>query len=170
MRHAGRRVWLFPDEPYDGWRGSAEEIAGRLLQLIDFADEGGGTFYRDLAVNTVRLACETADGPPRSAAELLDRLRRETLLKLHPKGSAGATDLAGLTREQLDGIRVRYAAFFNTVGGALNGSHAFDHIDSAYFLLDGLRLRRHRDARDLHLRGRRRADAGRPRERHRTAV
>ena len=70
MRHAGRNVWLFPDEPYDGWRGSGEEIAGRLLQLIDFADEGGGTFYRDLAVNTVRLACDTTSGPPRSSAIL----------------------------------------------------------------------------------------------------
>jgi DNA polymerase III delta prime subunit len=141
MRHAGRNVWLFPDDSYDGWRGSGEEIAGRLLQLIDFADQGGGTFYRDLAVNTVRLACDTDNGPPRSSAELLARLRHDTLIKLHPRGSAAAAEVTALTREQLDGIRARYAAFFTTVGAALDGRHAFDQFDSAYFLLDGLRLK-----------------------------
>ena len=55
MGHAGRRVALFPEERYDGWRGSPEEIANRLLQLIDFAEQGGGTYYRDLAVNAVLI-------------------------------------------------------------------------------------------------------------------
>ena len=141
MAEAGRRVWLFPDEPYDGWRGSAEEIAGRLLQLVDFADEGGGAYYRDLAVNTIRLACETPAGPPRASGELLHRLRRDTLLGLHPRGSAAAVEIAALRRDQLDGIRARYAAFFTTLAGTLDGRVAFDELDTAYFLLDGLRLK-----------------------------
>jgi single-strand DNA-binding protein len=141
MAEAGRRVWLFPDEPYDGWRGSAEEIAGRLLQLVDFADEGGGAYYRDLAVNTIRLACDTPAGPPRGSGELLGRLRRDTLLGLHPRGSAAAVEIAALRREQLDGIRARYAAFFATVAGTLEGQVALDDLDTAYFLLDGLRLK-----------------------------
>jgi hypothetical protein len=141
MRDAGRRVWLFPDQAYDGWRGSAAEVAGRLLQLIDFADEGGGAYYRDLAVNTIRLACDNPSGPPRSSAELLVRLHRNALLKLHPKGSLALAEIAALPKEKLDGIRARYAAFFTTVAGALDGQVAFDELDSAYFLLDGLRLK-----------------------------
>jgi Cdc6-like AAA superfamily ATPase len=141
MRDAGRQVSLFPEQPYDGWRGASNEMAGRLLQLIDFADEGGGAYYRDLAVNTVRLACDVPAGPPRGSQELLARLRRDTLLKLHPKSSAQAAEIAALPKEQLDGIRARYAAFFATVSNALDGSLAFDQIDTAYFLLDGLRLK-----------------------------
>jgi len=141
MNDAGRRVWLFPDQPYDGWRGSAAEVAGRLLQLIDFADEGGGAYYRDLAVNAIRLACDNPSGPPRGSAELLVRLHRNALLKLHPKGSLALAEIAALPKEQLDGIRARYAAFFTTVAGALDGRVAFDELDSAYFLLDGLRLK-----------------------------
>jgi Cdc6-like AAA superfamily ATPase len=141
MQQAGRRVWRFPDQPYDGWRGSGAEIAGRLLQLIDFAQEGGGTFYRDLAVNTIRLACDTADGPPRSSGELLARLRRPVLLKLHAGNPAVLAEVRALQPEQLDGIRARYAAFFTTVSGALDGQTALEQIDSAYFLLDGLRLK-----------------------------
>src|SRR5687768_598636 len=57
MRRAGRDVRLFPQEPYDAWRGTGREIANRLVQLIDWADEGGGAYYRDLSINLVRLAC-----------------------------------------------------------------------------------------------------------------
>jgi hypothetical protein len=141
MQGAGRRVWLFPDEPYDGWRGTSAEVAGRLLQLVDFADEGGGAYYRDLAVNTIRLACNGPSGPPRSSAELLARLHRNALLRLHPKGSLALAEIAALAKETLDGIRARYAAFFTTVNGALDGQVAFDQLDTAYFLLDGLRLK-----------------------------
>jgi hypothetical protein len=141
MEDAGRRVWLFPNESYDGWRGSSAEIAGRLLQLIDFAQEGGGTYYRDLAVNTIRIACGAPAGPPRSSNELLERLHRNALLSLYPKQSAVASEIAALEKQQLDGIRARYAAFFTTVAGNLDGTAALDEIDTGYFLLDGLRLK-----------------------------
>ena len=65
-------------EPYDGWRGDGREIANRLVQLIDWADEGGGTYYRDLQSTSSALACTAPDGPPRSSAELLARLDRGT--------------------------------------------------------------------------------------------
>lgn len=141
MQHAGRRTWSFPTERHGGWKGTAEEVAGRLLQLIDFAHEGGGAYYRDLAVNTVRLACDTPNGPPRSSAELLARLQRGPLLKEHTGNPAALAEVRALQPEHLDGIRARYAAFFTTVAGALDGEAGFDEIDTAYFLLDGLRLK-----------------------------
>jgi Mrp family chromosome partitioning ATPase len=56
MRGAGRAPLLFPQQGHDGWRGSGREIANRLVELIDWAEEGGGTYYRDLSVNLVRIA------------------------------------------------------------------------------------------------------------------
>jgi hypothetical protein len=140
MTHAGRGVAVFPERRYDGWRGSPEEIANRLLQLIDFAEQGGGTYYRDLAVSAVRLACCTPVGPPASSDELLKRLSQRMLSHLHA-GQPGAAQVSSIRPEDIDAIRARYAAFFTTVGGALDGPLNFDEIDSAYFLLDGLRLK-----------------------------
>jgi hypothetical protein len=140
MAHAGRRVALFPEQRYDGWRGSPEEIANRLLQLIDFAEQGGGTYYRDLAVSAVRLACCTPVGPPGSSDELLKRLSQRMLSHLHA-GQPGAAQVTSMRPEDIDAIRARYAAFFTTVGSALDGPLNLDEIDSAYFLLDGLRLK-----------------------------
>jgi hypothetical protein len=82
MAQAGRRPRLFPGEGYDGWRGDGRQIAGRLVQLIDWADEGGGTYYRDLSVNLVRAACRAPQGPPRSSDELVDRLDQARLTDL----------------------------------------------------------------------------------------
>jgi hypothetical protein len=140
MQRAGREVALFPDENYDGWRGSADEISNRLLQLIDFADEGGGTYYRDLAVMAVRLACCAPCGPPRSSRDLRQRLSRDALTELYA-GRPEAAEAASFRREDLDAIRARYTAFFATVGDQLDGSLALEQVDSAYFLLDGLRLK-----------------------------
>jgi hypothetical protein len=140
MERAGREVALFPDESYDGWRGTADEISNRLLQLIDFADEGGGTYYRDLAVMAVRLACCAPCGPPHSSHDLRHRLSRDALPELYA-GRPEAAEAASFRREDLDAIRARYTAFFATVGDLLDGSLALERIDSAYFLLDGLRLK-----------------------------
>jgi Cdc6-like AAA superfamily ATPase len=137
MRHAGRRPCLFPDRPYDGWRGSPREIAGRLVQLIDWADEGGGTYYRDLSVNLVRAACNAPSGPPRSSHDLLRRLDRNTLTDLWA-GDERAAAISEFKPEHFDSARQRYAAFFDATEGQLDGDWAFDDTDCGYLLLNEL--------------------------------
>jgi len=137
MRHAGRRPCLFPDRPYDGWRGSPREIAGRLVQLIDWADEGGGTYYRDLSVNLVRAACNAPSGPPRSSHDLLRRLDRNALTDLWA-GDERAAAISELKPEHFDSARERYAAFFDACEGQLDGDWAFDDTDCGYLLLNEL--------------------------------
>jgi hypothetical protein len=70
----------------------------------------------------------------------LRRLSPTGLSELHT-GHPEAGHAASFRREDLDAIRARYAAFFITVGNVLDGKLAFEQIDSAYFLLDGLRLK-----------------------------
>jgi len=71
MADAGRSTRVFPNEPFDGWRGEAHEIQGRLMEIIDYSSEGPAAWYRDVAKNVLRLACEHPQGPPRSSGELL---------------------------------------------------------------------------------------------------
>jgi hypothetical protein len=140
MLHAGREVSLFPGEAYAGWHGSPEEITNRLLCLIDFATEGGGTYYRDLAVNAIRIACQAPGGAPSSSHELLRRLQESSLKELY-RGDPGAHELKLLRPEDLQAVRARYAAFFGSLKGQLDGTLNLEQIDTAYFLLDGLRLK-----------------------------
>jgi TraM recognition site of TraD and TraG len=137
INHRGLRPRLFPEQPYDGWRGTGQEIANRLVQLIDWADEGGGTYYRDLSVNLVRAACNAPGGPPRSSQELLRRLDKNVLFELWA-GHERATAIAAFKPEHFDSARQRYAAFFDACEGQLDGDWAFEDTDFAYLLLNEL--------------------------------
>lgn len=140
MHHRGRTTRLYPQEGYDGWRGSAQEIANRLIELIDFAKEGPAAYYRDIAVSAVRLACEAPGAPPRSSLELLERLSLRTLRLLYARdGRIGMVE--SFTQRQIDEVRVRYQAFFGALDTSLDSGWAFEDAPAGYLLLDGLRLK-----------------------------
>jgi hypothetical protein len=137
MADARRTVRVFPNEPFDGWRGQAHEIHGRLMQIIDYTSEGPAAWYRDVAKNVLRLVCEHPDGPPRSSTHALARMDTDALAKAHPGSSA----LAALTAQQIKQVRLRYEAFFGQTRGALDGGWAWEDTSAAYLLLDSLALR-----------------------------
>lgn len=135
--HSARQARLFPGERYDGWRGDGRELAGRLVHLIDWADEGGSAYYRDLSVNLVRAACTAPVGPPRSSAELLRRLDRNALTELWA-GHERAAAMMAFKPEHVDACRQRYAAFLDATAGQLDGRWAFEDTDCGYLLLNEL--------------------------------
>jgi len=137
MGDAGRTARVFPNEPFDGWRGEAHEIHGRLMEIIDYSTEGPAAWYRDVAKNVLRLVCEHPDGPPRCSAEALLRMDLDVLGQTHPGSSAVAT----LNAQQVRQVRLRYEAFFGQTRGALDGEWAWEDTSAAYLLLDSLALR-----------------------------
>lgn len=136
MDDAGRTTRVFPNEPFDVWRGEPHEVHARLMEIIDYASDGPASWYRDLAKNTLRLACQQPDGPPRSSGKLLARMELGALRAVHPGSSA----VAALTAEQVNQVRLRYEAFFGECRGQLDGTWAWEDTDAAYLLLDSLAL------------------------------
>jgi hypothetical protein len=136
MREAGRSVRVFPNEPFDAWRGDWRGIANRLLEVIQFASEGPAAYYRDIAKTALQLACNHPEGPPRCSAELLARLDYELLLNAHGPSSA----VLSLPRDKVSQVRLRYEAFFGQLGCALDGEWSWEDADSAYLLLDSVAL------------------------------
>jgi conjugal transfer pilus assembly protein TraD len=137
MADAGRPTRVFPNEPFDAWRGQAHEIHGRLMEIIDYTTDGPAAWYRDVAKNVLRLVCEHPDGPPRSSTQALARMDADALARAHPGSSA----LASLTAQQIKQVRLRYEAFFGQTRGALDGNWAWEDTNAAYLLLDSLALR-----------------------------
>lgn len=137
MEDAGRRARVFPNEPFDGWRGQPHEIQGRLMEIIDYSSEGPASWYRDIAKNVLRLVCEHPDGPPRSSRMVLARMDIGGLRTAHDGSSA----LEALTADHVRQVRLRYGAFFGQARGALDGTWAWEDTNAAYLLLDSLALR-----------------------------
>lgn len=137
MNDAGRATRVFPNEPYDAWRGRPHEIQGRLMEIIDYTSEGPAAWYRDVAKNVLRLVCEHPDGPPRSSTQALTRMDADTLAAAHQGSSA----LSALTAQQIKQVRLRYEAFFGQTRGSLDGDWAWEDTQAAYLLLDSLALR-----------------------------
>ena len=127
---------VFPNQPFDAWRGDWRGISNRLLEVVRFAPEGPAAYYRDIAKTALQLACNHPDGPPRSSAELLGRLDYELLLNAHGPGSA----VLSLPRDKVSQVRLRYEAFFGQLGCALDGDWSWEDADAAYLLLDSVAL------------------------------
>ena len=137
MADAGRSTRVFPNESFDGWRGEAHQIHGRLMEVIDYSSDGPASWYRDVAKNVLRLVCEHPDGPPRSSGVALSRMDHDLLKKAHPESSA----VGAVTGQQVSQVRLRYEAFFGQTRGALDGEWSFEDTNAAYLLLDSLSLR-----------------------------
>jgi hypothetical protein len=136
MQEAGRKARVFPNEPFDSWRGDWRGIANRLLEVIEFVPEGPAAYYRDIAKTALQLACNHPDGPPRSSSELLRRLDYELLLNAHGPSTA----VLSLPRDKVGQVRMRYEAFFGQLGCAFDGEWSWDDADAAYLLLDSVAL------------------------------
>ncbi len=137
MADAGRATRVFPNQPFDGWRGEPHEIHSRLMDVIDYSSDGPASWYRDVAKNVLRQVCEHPQGPPRSSAEALRRMDLKELAAAHD----GASALSALTAQQVSQVRLRYEAFFGQTRGALDGAWAWEDAKAAYLLLDSLSLR-----------------------------
>ncbi len=139
MADAGRQTRVFPNEPLDGWRGEPHELRGKLMEIVDYAQEGPAAWYRDLARVVVGLACEHPKGPPRSSRELLARMDLQALRHAHGE----TAELRTLSEQQVNQVRLRFGAFFEQTRGALDGTEgwAWEETSAAYLLLDSLRLR-----------------------------
>ncbi len=138
MRLLGvQRIKVYPQEPYDGWRGDAKTLYNRLMQMVD---SGTHPFYRRLTSSLVSLAVHAPCGPPTSSKDLLRRLDRNWLYRAY----AGKTIEHAFARRKiarlvphLDDLSLTFEGFFDGIAGALDGIWAMEDADAVYIGLDG---------------------------------
>lgn len=135
MRAAGRRARVFPNEPFDGWRGDGRAIYNRLLEAGQYPAEGDGVHYRLVAKAVLQRVCLHPDGPPAGSREALERMELPALAAAH-----GPEVERELTAADVRDVRRRYAATFGALAGGADGSWAWEDTDAAYVLIDRQQL------------------------------
>jgi hypothetical protein len=115
---AGHGAKLFPQEPYDGWRGDPTALRNRLGRIVDYTEP----YYQDGA--RVLLDAATHDG-----ATGLDQLL----------GALSETE-CDVDNQVRKGTLSRYRSFSAAAGQHLSGTWAFEDTSASYVLLDGVAL------------------------------
>ena len=130
-----RRVAVYPQRAYDGWRGDAGALYNRLMAMID---PGTHPYYRRVSAALVSLAVHAPCGPPRSSQEFLARLD-ERWLKYAYAGKAHwyAQRIIKKLHEHISETSLTYDGFFGGVAGGLDGAFAYEDADAIYISLDG---------------------------------
>jgi hypothetical protein len=135
-------VHVFPDEPLNGWIGSSQAIANRLLAM-QFSES---PFYAAMLATTVPLAVSAPPsgrvGACTSSSAFMARLTPDFLLRAYA-GTDKANDVAALKRnpQLLDGVRLRFAGFFDSLAGSFDGERSFGDSDVTILTIPTLAAR-----------------------------
>jgi hypothetical protein len=135
MAKAGRRNFIFPNEHFNGFRGSADQVFNRLMEVVPFVMKSvGARYYTDKAIVMLRIICEDYPEPPRSSGELLERLTPGMMdLDIQNQIEFEGVDAAAMFE-----IKMRFAAYFRQVKNRLDGKCYWSDIDTGYFILNSL--------------------------------
>lgn len=137
MHQAGvSKIGLFPQRPYDGWRGDKRALLNRLLAVLEF----NHPYYESVAKLMLDLMLSRPDGAPTSSAEMLTHLHPTALMNAY-RGLPQAVDVAGIEQTAGQTTHGRYRSFMAALEGKLDGSWAFEDLDAAYLLLEGTALK-----------------------------
>lgn len=140
MERAGTtpdRMKMFPAACYDGWRGDRDALLNRLMAIEEYSED----YYKATAQNILALALEAGGSLPRNSHEFLERLNQNRLLELYDGDDAATAYIESIPKKEFFGVLNRYKAVFGQLRGHLDGNWAYEDVDAAYVLLDGLALR-----------------------------
>ncbi len=137
MHDAGvRRIGVFPQSSYDGWRGDGTALLNRMLAVQDF----NHPYFHSVAKLMLDLTFKGPNGAPQSSSDFLGALHLESL-QLCYRDRPEARDVDGIDKSAGQTSHGRYRSFFSALNGKLDGTWAFEDVDAAYLLLEGTALK-----------------------------
>jgi DNA polymerase III delta prime subunit len=110
----------------DGWRGGPEAVINRLLATQNFTEP----YYEGIARTVLRAA--VGDAPPRSFAELVDRIDKKLLTRALRDDRRAAELVHQLPEKEVAGVRFRYDGIAWAVGDALDGAWSYEDTHASY--------------------------------------
>jgi hypothetical protein len=124
------KVRLFPQERLDIWRGTAQEVVNRLVEVWDWSAES--SYWRESAMTALRLALGQPGPPCRSGAELVRRLDPAALERVwehDPEILALVRSMAKGKNNELAGVHIRVGNLVAALAGALDGDVSWEDAD-----------------------------------------
>jgi hypothetical protein len=122
------KIRLFPQERLDIWRGDAQAVVNRLVEVWDWSAESA--YWREVAMTALRLALGQPGPPCRSGVELVRRLDPGRLVRAweHDPDNLGLVQKLA-KGDDLPGVHIRVGNLVAALGGALDGNASWEDAD-----------------------------------------
>jgi hypothetical protein len=136
-----RNIRYWPEQPLSGFDGNAAQLRERLSGLFH---SGESPFHHAEAVTMLDLAL-SAGSPPRSLAELIERVRPGVTAVLYEmqgteRANALKAEAASFTNAQWNSVYLRLRALAATVGDRFDSSNSawsLRDVDAAWISIPG---------------------------------
>jgi hypothetical protein len=122
------KIRLFPQERLDIWRGDAQAVVNRLVEVWDWTAES--SYWREVAMTALRLALGQPGPPCQSGTELVRRLDPGRLVRAweHDPDTLGLVQKLA-KGDDLPGVHIRVGNLVAALGGALDGNVSWEDAD-----------------------------------------
>lgn len=130
---AGRRCRLYPDEPFDGFRGDAKALHNRFLTIPALATDGASAYYAEMSEDYLWLAINAGEQLPQSFAEVEQRLDYAFLTAFYADDPANLQRLKRIQARDAHGIAMRFGNVARKLDGLQAGGWTFEGSRAGYF-------------------------------------
>jgi hypothetical protein len=123
-------IRLFPQERLSIWRGDAQAVVNRLVEVWDWTAES--SWYREPVMTALRLALGQPGPACQSSAELVRRLDPAALTRAWEHDAEMLGLVRSLTqgkRNHLADVHIRVGNLVASLAGALDGEHSWEDAD-----------------------------------------
>jgi type IV secretory pathway VirB2 component (pilin) len=138
LRESGASTAVWPDDvSLSLWELPPRQLTTTLVDLIEHGT-GAAAYYADVMEALIGMAVEAPCGPPRSAAELMDRLEPGWLAAAYSASATPADHalIRSSSRHAAD-VALRFRTLFRRLGAGLDGPGSYADADAWYCILEG---------------------------------
>jgi hypothetical protein len=143
---AGRRCRVFPDEPYNGFRGDARALHNRFLTIPKLGTEGASAYFAEMSEEYLWLGINAGDGVPRSFGELAQRLDYDGMTAYYQGDPASLQSLQRIKKGDANSIAMRFSNIARKLDQFSANGWALEDTRAGYFGLPVLENARDVDA------------------------
>lgn len=138
LREAGASTAVWPDDAsLSLWELPPRQLTTTLVDLIEHGT-GAAAYYADVMEALIGLAVEAPGGPPRTAAELLDRLDSGWLATAYSaSGTPADHAMIKSSSRHAGDVALRFRTLFRRLGPGLDGRGSYADADAWYCILEG---------------------------------
>jgi hypothetical protein len=138
LREAGASTAVWPDDAsLSLWELPPRKLTTTLVDLIEHGT-GAAAYYADVMEALIGMAVEAPCGPPRSAADLMDRLEPGWLTTAYSaSGTAADHAMIRSSSRHAGDVALRFRTLFRRLGAGLDGPGSYADADAWYCILEG---------------------------------